>query len=78
MEGEDVRELQKYLNSHGYLIAKTGDGSPGNETTFFGKGTKNALIRFQEAHASEILVPAGLAKGTGLFGGNTRKFITEQ
>jgi hypothetical protein len=75
MEGEDVRELQKYLNSHGYLIAKIGDGSPGNETTYFGRATKAALVRLQEDHPKEILTPAGLTKGTGLFAGNTRKFI---
>jgi hypothetical protein len=39
MEGEDVRTLQKYLNTHGYIIAQTGPGSPNNETTRFGPAT---------------------------------------
>lgn len=45
-----VKELQKYLNSHGFIIAKSGSGSPGKETDLFGVGTKNALIKFQKAH----------------------------
>jgi len=48
--GEDVRELQKYLNSKGFALSPAGQpGSSGNETTVFGNATKNALIRFQQA-----------------------------
>lgn len=73
--GEDVKALQKYLNSAGYVLATSGPGSPGNETTYFGSVTFNALVRFQEAHAAEILTPAGLTKGTGFFGASTRSFM---
>lgn len=71
----DVRELQKYLNAQGFLVAKTGVGSPGKETTYFGTLTQVALAKFQEAHVTEILTPVGLSKGTGYFGPSTRAFV---
>lgn len=66
--GEDVRELQKFLNSHGFIVALFGPGSVGNETNYFGNLTKSALIKFQENYKNEILVPLGLIRGTGYFG----------
>lgn len=45
--GDDVRALQKFLNTHGYLVATTGAGSLGNESNYFGQATANAVIRFQ-------------------------------
>ena len=71
----EVKELQRYLNSQGFLVAILGAGSPGNETNYFGNLTKSALIRFQEAHAGVILNPIGLTKGTGYFGPMTRAFV---
>lgn len=73
--GEDVKELQKYLNEHNFIVAQSGPGSPGNETTLFWHSTSEALKKFQEAHAEEILAPYGLSKGTGVLGESTRKFI---
>ncbi len=55
--GEDVKELQKYLNAHGFIIATTGNGSLGNESTYFGLRTKTALMKFQK---SKGLVPDGI------------------
>ncbi len=75
MKGADVSELQKYLNSHGYSVAKSGLGSLGNEIPVFGSATRAALIRFQEAHAKDILTPAHLLKGTGVFGSATIRFV---
>jgi peptidoglycan hydrolase-like protein with peptidoglycan-binding domain len=49
ISGEDVRTLQKLLNAKGYLLATSGAGSPGNETTYFGSITENAVIKFQKA-----------------------------
>lgn len=62
--GEDVRTLQKYLNAKGYTVARTGPGSPGNETTKFGAATKAALIKFQTTNK---ITPA-----KGYFGPATR------
>ncbi len=74
-QGDDVRVLQMFLNASGFLVAKTGAGSLGSETPYFGALTRTALIKFQEAHSAEILVPLGLSKGTGYFGLATRSFI---
>jgi peptidoglycan hydrolase-like protein with peptidoglycan-binding domain len=57
MQGEDVRQLQIYLNTHNYIVSTSGNGSPNNETTYFGQKTKNAVIKFQIANN---LVPDGV------------------
>ncbi len=72
---EDVRELQKFLNKNGFIIAKTGPGSPGKETNVFSTGTQAALIKFQEKYKNQILTPSGLKKGNGILGPNTRRVI---
>jgi peptidoglycan hydrolase-like protein with peptidoglycan-binding domain len=73
-KGSDVTLLQKILNlSPETKILGTGAGSSGKETAFFGPATKEALIRFQNFYASEILTPAGLLKGTGYVGYYTLK-----
>jgi len=48
--GEDVRALQKFLNAHGFIVATTGSGSLGRETTYFGPATRSAVIKYQAAH----------------------------
>ncbi len=73
--GEDVRALQKYLNTNGFVLTPSGLGSPGYETSFFGLLTKAALIKFQEVHKAEILLPIGLYQGTGIFGPMTKAYI---
>lgn len=50
MTGDDVKELQKYLNTHGYALTNSGAGSLNNETTYFGNLTKQAVIRYQTDH----------------------------
>jgi len=60
VEGEDVRCLQQFLNSNGYIIATAGGGAPGNETTQFGGLTEAAVIRWQEAK--------GVSPASGVFG----------
>ena len=69
--GEDVRELQKILNAEGFTIAKTGPGSPGNESTYFGVLTRLALIKYQSFYRQEL----GIVAGTGYFGPATMKFV---
>ncbi len=71
----EVKRLQIFLNTQGYNISASGVGSPGKETTYFGLKTKDALIKFQEAHFSEILKPANFKRGTGMFGAYTRNFV---
>ncbi|MFH1608725.1 MAG: immunoglobulin-like domain-containing protein [Patescibacteria group bacterium] len=46
----EVKELQKFLNTHGYVLATSGAGSPGYETNNFGPLTKKAIIKFQLAN----------------------------
>ncbi|MEI6058054.1 MAG: peptidoglycan-binding domain-containing protein, partial [bacterium] len=73
--GADVKALQVFLNTHGYIIATSGNGSPGHESTYFGIATKNALIKFQNANKATILTPYGLTKGTGILGAKTREVV---
>jgi peptidoglycan hydrolase-like protein with peptidoglycan-binding domain len=73
MRGDDVRGLQKFLNTDSETrIADIGAGSPGNETNYFGNATKMAVIKFQEKYRAEVLTPVGLTNGTGVFGEKTR------
>ncbi len=73
-KGENVKTLQKFLNQL-HPLANQGPGSPGNETKYFGPLTKKALIIYQQKHASKILAPIGLKRGTGFFGPSTRAFV---
>ncbi len=75
--GADVKQLQQFLNSIGFVVAPNGSGSPGKETTYFGVATKKALVKFQEAHAKAILTPYGLTKGTGIFAVASRALVNE-
>jgi hypothetical protein len=56
-KSNDVKLIQIYLNTHGYLLASKGVGSIGHETTIFGKLTKQAVIKFQKEHK---LIPDGI------------------
>ena len=69
--GEDVRQLQKILNAEGFVIAKTGPGSVGNESTYFGPATKAALMKYQNFYKKDI----GIQAGTGYFGPASIKFM---
>jgi hypothetical protein len=46
---QDIYVLQRWLNANGFVIAKTGSGSPGNESSTFGTHTYRALIEFQKS-----------------------------
>jgi hypothetical protein len=63
-----VAALQKYLNTKGYVVNETpGEaGSPGNESTYFGEKTKQAVVKFQQDNG----IPA-----TGVVGAQTKEVM---
>ena len=63
---EEVYRLQVFLNENGYLVARQGPGSPGNEVSSFGPATERALRTFQWVNG----VPA-----TGVLDKKTRGVI---
>lgn len=63
---KQVKLLQQYLNTHGFILTKTGAGSPGKETEKFGALTRTTLIKFQKA---KKLTPDGVV------GPKTRAYI---
>lgn len=58
VDGEDVRCLQKFLNKSGFIVAATGPGSVGNETSLFRTLTKEALVKWQQA--KKVNPPSGV------------------
>jgi len=66
--GQDVLELQKFLNSNGYIVSTTGAGSPGMETTYFGSKTRAALVSYQEKN--------NIYPSVGYFGDITRAKVS--
>jgi hypothetical protein len=76
--GSDVLDLQKILNKDPETrIAESGVGSSGNETTYFGNLTKNAVERFQLKYADYVLKPIGLFAPTGYVGFYTRDYLNK-
>jgi len=71
-DSTEVRCLQQFLKNQGSEIYPEG-----LVTGNFLQSTQTAVIRFQEKYASEILVPAGLEKGTGFVGPLTRQKINQ-
>jgi len=73
MQGDDVRALQEILIEEGVWerldVVATG---------YFGQITKEAVIKYQEKYASEILEPLGLTKGTGFVGPSTRQHLEKK
>jgi len=72
VDSPEVRCLQEFLKTQGTDIYPEG-----LVTGNFLSLTQNALIRFQEKYAEEILTPLGLEKGTGFFGPSTRAKINQ-
>ena len=57
--GEDVRQLQVFLNQNNHVLADTGPGSPGNETAYYGERTRAAKQRYQVTHGIQPTVEYG-------------------
>jgi hypothetical protein len=73
-----VKYLQMLLNQgKDTQLAESGVGSLGNETTYFGPKTTQAVIKFQEKYKDEILKPLGFISGTGFVGKTTRDKLNE-
>ena len=71
MKNQDITRLQTFLGQDSLLY-------PENLVTgYFGALTKQAVIRFQEKYANEILTPLGLSRGTGFVGPATLKKLNE-
>ena len=68
MSGADVKQLQQFLNGHGFAVSASGPGSGGSETAYFGQATKNALAKFQAAN--------GINPPVGYFGSMTRAAVS--
>lgn len=72
----DIYALQRVLNlDPATQVAATGPGSPGMETGYFGALTQDAVRRFQEKYANEVLFPAHLFSPTGYVGTRTRSML---
>ncbi len=66
--GPNVLALQQFLNmSPDTVVASSGPGSPGNETSYFGGLTRAAVNKFQQKYAAQVLAPVGLSTPTGNF-----------
>lgn len=70
-EGASIKNLQIILNQDGRtLVAPSGAGSPGSETSFFGARTRDALFRFQRLN--------GIWGEEGLVGPKTRLALNKK
>lgn len=62
VHGNDVKLLQVYLNTHGFMVAQNGPGSLDQETMYFGKLTQEAVMKFQSKYG---IVSSGTPDTTG-------------
>jgi len=74
-QGEEVRKLQECLANPSVGGA---DIFPEAKITgFFGTDTKNAVIKFQEKYAADILTPQNMKNGTGTVSKATRQKLND-
>ncbi|HNZ83902.1 MAG TPA: ABC transporter substrate-binding protein [Candidatus Pacearchaeota archaeon] len=69
--GEEVKMLQKCLAQFPEIYPE------GKITGIFGKGTADAVSKFQEKYAQEILIPNNLEKGNGKVKGSTQEKLNQ-
>ncbi|MDE2041430.1 MAG: peptidoglycan-binding protein, partial [Patescibacteria group bacterium] len=65
----DVKNLQIFLNDHGYTVSTAGAGSVNNETPYFGPATIKALSKFQAAN--------NISPAIGNFGPITKGYVNQ-
>jgi hypothetical protein len=77
--GEDVKYLQIVLNSDPETLLREdeGVGYIGSESEYYGYLTVEAVRKFQEKYAEEVLEPGGFWRGTGYVGDNTIKKLNQ-
>jgi peptidoglycan hydrolase-like protein with peptidoglycan-binding domain len=76
--GEDVKLLQKLLNTDSRTqISGFGAGSSGQETTYFGQLTKEAVQKFQALHDENVYQDGQLVIYSGTVDERTRKDLNE-
>jgi hypothetical protein len=71
MTHDQIKTVQQILNNAGFTISKSGFGSQGNETTYFGSLTRAALKRFQ-CEKGIVCQGSENTTGYGLVGPKTR------
>ena len=72
--GASVMDLQKVLNMYPQtMVAESGAGSPGMETSTFGPATKRAVNKFQALHLAEL----GITAPTGNVFAGTRGLLNQ-
>ncbi|MFH0792028.1 MAG: hypothetical protein V1905_02335 [bacterium] len=69
-QGAEVRKLQECLLQP--LVGGDEVFPNGSVSGFYGSETEDAVIRFQEKYAADILTPQGLKSGTGTVSKSTR------
>lgn len=81
-KGIEVNLLQMFLEKEGFAIAESEitqryQSNFGSTQGYYGVTTKQAVKKFQEKYASEILTPLRLAQGTGSFSTRTREKMNQ-
>ena len=69
MRDNEVKELQRFLNTNSFPVAQAGVGSLNNESSYFGPRTQEALIKYQK---SKSVIPP-----VGYFGPLTRGVVNK-
>ncbi|GEM_PF-2177456 len=70
----EMKKLQMFLNTHGFVIAESGPGSSGKETNTFGGLTKKALCKFQ---VDRSIVASSKSSSCGVYGPKTKQVVRE-
>ncbi len=79
ISSNEVKYLQVFLNQDpDTRVSSTGWGSPGQESTYFGSKTRQAVIKFQAKYKNDISATVGYTiAGTGYVGPGTRTKINQ-